>query len=375
MISGGKRKPWYGDTSFWVAAIDIRGRPLSLIIAQPDNSFGLPRTLPPDGATDPASKDAKLPYQANTKLDEISDWLTKILVGAGLTQIATLPEHVQVLARYFAPGLGGTPSSEPFATGTLVYFAVCGFLVVYLWSRLYMAGALALADRATVLALSERMEDVNTQIDELKRQAQLDAEALSMLQQQLNPLPDGKPVDPQVLDRAIAVATPRVKRDAFYQAYDMRRINWEDGATKEKMERAIPVFVALAKCDTTNEFHLNHGQLGFALKDQRDPDWKGAESELTRAIQIRDRQRDSGWRLYEVVRAECRIHLDPKFARGEPADPGTRTTIVDDLRTALSVDIDWIWTVPAVTQWLDLNPEAADKVKVPLSAAARRRRR
>lgn len=52
--------------------------------------FGLPRTLQPgfflNSSEDKQSK-SNHGYRVNANLEEISDWLTKILVGIGLTQI------------------------------------------------------------------------------------------------------------------------------------------------------------------------------------------------------------------------------------------------------------------------------------------------
>ena len=56
--------------------------------------FGIPRTLQqePSQVTEQNRKDQsqETNYGVNTNLEQISDWLTKILVGVGLTQISTL---------------------------------------------------------------------------------------------------------------------------------------------------------------------------------------------------------------------------------------------------------------------------------------------
>jgi hypothetical protein len=58
--------------------------------------FGIPRSsqLNLSGSVEDKGKD-KVHYQANTNLEQISDWLTKILVGAGLTQITVIPRGGQ----------------------------------------------------------------------------------------------------------------------------------------------------------------------------------------------------------------------------------------------------------------------------------------
>src|SRR6185503_13654313 len=43
--------------------------------------FGIPKTLQSNA---PPAADGKAAYQVNTNLEQISDWLTKMLVGVGL---------------------------------------------------------------------------------------------------------------------------------------------------------------------------------------------------------------------------------------------------------------------------------------------------
>jgi hypothetical protein len=82
----------------------------------------------------------------NTNLEEISDWLTKILVGAGLTQLNKIQTKLGDLSSYVAAGMGGNPADKSFVSVTVVFFGVCGFLAAFLWARLYMAKALQQAD-------------------------------------------------------------------------------------------------------------------------------------------------------------------------------------------------------------------------------------
>jgi MFS family permease len=45
------------------------------------------------------------PYEPNTSLEQISDWLTKIIVGVSLTQLNNIPIKLSELARYIALGM------------------------------------------------------------------------------------------------------------------------------------------------------------------------------------------------------------------------------------------------------------------------------
>jgi hypothetical protein len=107
--------------------------------------FGVPRTLQQEGsnsatkagatAADTGSAEHRIDYRVNTNLEQISDWLTKILVGVGLTQIPAIRDGVRSLTVFAAQGLGPQGQSQVFAFALLSYFTVLGFLFGYLWIR------------------------------------------------------------------------------------------------------------------------------------------------------------------------------------------------------------------------------------------------
>ena len=90
-------------------------------------------------------------YLDNTNLLDVSDWLTKIIVGLGLVQITKLSSALVQLGRTLEPVLGYVPSDKGSpACGTAVTtegaiaaigVAIClsavvaAFLVGYLWTR------------------------------------------------------------------------------------------------------------------------------------------------------------------------------------------------------------------------------------------------
>jgi len=305
--------------------------------------FGIPRTL--QGKMD--SESAGEPrYQANTNLEQISDWLTKILVGVGLTQMASAPAKLRAAAEFFSPAFSGSKEAQPFAMAIMVFFVIAGFLFAYLWTRLYLASAMAQADT---------MRQVRKEIEEdQSRQASIDARALSATRQQLSPQPGNPAVDPKELHDAIVAASPSVKVSVFYEAWDHRSKTWREN--KEAMERAIPIFRALIDADPEHRFHKNYGQLGFALKDKPAPDWAEAERMLTEAIRIRGPWQDHGWIYYEMNRAICRIEQDAPFKAGQPSAPEARERILDDLRAAAASEIKTLLKdLEPVPAWMKLN--------------------
>lgn len=295
--------------------------------------FGIPRTLQHDKAENTIpneqsrekSTDNTTIYQVNTNLEQISDWLTKILVGVGLTQITSLPGAIRKYSEFASSGFGGGPASKTVAVAVLIFYSVCGFLISYLWTRLYLAGALRQADLA---AVGEKIAKVENKVSEFERQAEIDAKALSIIQGQLNPGPGSPPIPQEDIKSAVLPASSNIKAQIYYLANDTRSNNWKERRTKPIMERTIPIFRALIASYSEDIYHLNHGQLGFALKDQRQPNWSEADAELTKAIELRGPWQEKGWLLYEFNRAICKINLDHAFYQGKESNNETKNQII-----------------------------------------------
>ncbi len=104
-----------------------------------DQATGLPP--PPTSATGAI-------FGVNSNLEEISDWLTKIIVGLGLVNLKMIPGLLGRLAHYFSfPYPPGTSESPTLAT--ILFFSVDGFFLGYLMTRLYLQLAFTRAARAS----------------------------------------------------------------------------------------------------------------------------------------------------------------------------------------------------------------------------------
>ena len=127
------------------------------------------------------------------------------------------------------------------------------------------------------------------------------------------------------------------------------------------MERTIPIFRALIDSETKEKrYHNNHGQLGFALKDQEPPEFKEAERELSTAIEIRDSQHEPGALDYEFVRAFCRIKLEKEAVEsGQPSSEETKSKILADLQKATQDNTlqKRMQEDETIKQWLENNQE------------------
>jgi len=122
--------------------------------------FGIPRSLQ-DGKTDEGG------YVNNTSLEQISDWLTKILVGVGLTELRQVPGALRDLASYVTANLGvKVPSAV--AISLILFWLGYGFFFAYLLTRIRLRGILARADHAARgLLQSATAEKVEQAVDKL----------------------------------------------------------------------------------------------------------------------------------------------------------------------------------------------------------------
>jgi hypothetical protein len=82
------------------------------------------------------AQNANMSIKYNDNLVQISDWLTKIIVGVGLTQLTKIPAKISVLGFYLkdSVGIGGLWERNA-ALAIVFYFLILGFLALYFWAR------------------------------------------------------------------------------------------------------------------------------------------------------------------------------------------------------------------------------------------------
>jgi hypothetical protein len=202
----------------------------------------------------------------------VSDWLTKIIVGVGLVQIGRALPALTKLAKSLNEPLGGQPYGGAFGLGLTIFYALLGFLFLYLWSRTDFTRE-----------LQQLAGVVQTEVGKVDSAA---SKALLLVNRQLNGLKGGQPPTQDELNQAVSAAPESTRIQIFDQAEHVRSVNMR--TDKDLMALTVPVFYALIAADTDNKYHRTHGSLGWALKDKIPPDWRGARAELTRAIAIRD---------------------------------------------------------------------------------------
>jgi hypothetical protein len=110
--------------------------------------FGIPRVLTSagvgggqnDGSATTAAMGKRRSVGSNTNLEQISDWLTKIIVGVTLVQLGPAVRQLDAAAVLIGEGLGGG-TNKSFAYALMLYFSIIGFLGAYLLARVYLKKA------------------------------------------------------------------------------------------------------------------------------------------------------------------------------------------------------------------------------------------
>jgi len=327
-------------TEYWAQGIVARAIGYGILIAGFSFMFGvllgyLFGLRPTDNSQKAAGQSPSTSPQTN--LVEIADWLTKIILGAGLVQLTSLPKPIWTFATNMAAGVvNGTnePANPAIALAIMGFFATCGLLYGYLWTR---------------------YEDAVTSY------GAGDTSAAALVNRWLNghPTPD----DQTRLDMIEAVkhASSTARMRIYLQAEQYRK-----SSTEDINERSLPVFQALVDADSEGVFHRNRGQFALALmgrkKDPNRPgeDWSNALALLNDAIRIRDLSEEPGWHEYEFARAVCQIKLDQNLIKRQPSDPQLAQSIRADLDQAKDIpnatqgliDKDQV-----VNQWMTLNPK------------------
>jgi len=114
--------------------------------------FGIPKILQSGATKTEPNEDRRLDYrqQVNTNLTEISDWLTKIIVGLGLINLRSIPDRLSSAALTLSTGLDPVDPTKhkAFAFALIVCYLIIGFLFGYLSTRLFLQAAFSRADQA-----------------------------------------------------------------------------------------------------------------------------------------------------------------------------------------------------------------------------------
>jgi hypothetical protein len=100
---------------------------------------GAPAPAPAAPATPPAAVQPSEQQGDETPIEQIADWLTKIIVGLGLANIKDMPGLMGRWAWYVAGGIAVQgPAAQSFAMALIIYFVILGFMGCYVLTQIFL---------------------------------------------------------------------------------------------------------------------------------------------------------------------------------------------------------------------------------------------
>jgi hypothetical protein len=204
--------------------------------------FGIPRTLtrdaPAEGGGAQGSGGAgdanahTLSYQPSTNLEQVSDWLTKILIGVGLVEFDKASEALGRVGRRVQEQVGpGVPGADVLTQAVIIVLAVVGFLASFLWTRIYYGAIQAGADHQAVQALRAQVSRQAESTAEAQKKAEGAQKATeAMLRGEISVTPAQAP----------AAAPPAVPP----QNGDVRKMAAAEGGWPPELRERVDRFIA-----------------------------------------------------------------------------------------------------------------------------------
>jgi hypothetical protein len=266
--------------------------------------FGIP--VREDGADPARSKD--LPYRGNTSLEQISDWLVKILVGVGLVQLTAvapaLGSMFDAIGVAFRAGRGGSI----FAGAIVIVGVIWGFLFAYLATRTSLPQLLTQSETADrVKELDLRVDRLQEAIDDRTRR---DADALRLAHIVMGDQYAAPQITDDELKDLLSRASAGTLTEIYIKATDRRRTVRRLGELeRQQMSGLKRIFLALLEVGEKAQAYRYHGQLGLVSMEALPPDFELAIAELSKAISGRPDSDRESTRFYEWNRALCHIEL------------------------------------------------------------------
>lgn len=151
--------------------------------------FGLPRTSISPGKD--SSGGNPVSYTPSTNLEQISDWLTKILIGVGLVEIRQLGDLLRSVVEIVVGSLKEPPAGTEIITYTVIItFILLGFIVSFLWTRIDYGLLQAMADKGVHRELKEEIQEARQEIKDVAIDLSRRVKAATQLALEKEPLPE-----------------------------------------------------------------------------------------------------------------------------------------------------------------------------------------
>jgi hypothetical protein len=205
----------------WMLAFILLGTAVGFL-------FGIPKILQNNQAAPAGTVTNATGYQqlVNTNLTEISDWLTKIIVGLGLVNLSKIAGYLSTIASILAKGLSKPPVPPSalafaFSYAVVISYTILGFLFGYITTRLYLAPAFSRADRSSIEAIAQQSADAVSAANSALQKAEF---AL------VNPAASAQKAN----------QTPQQQLEKSIEAYNSTRQNMSSGSARtSKMSEIV----------------------------------------------------------------------------------------------------------------------------------------
>lgn len=110
--------------------------------------FGIPRLNRNYAPADDYGRTTK--YKPNTNLEDVSDWLTKIIIGVTLTQLTRIPGYLESIADSILLSSDcetmNCHFAKPMIISLVICFLIAGFITGYFYTRLYLPNLFSLLE-------------------------------------------------------------------------------------------------------------------------------------------------------------------------------------------------------------------------------------
>lgn len=184
------------------------------------------------GETSPGPRATDAAIRPNTNLEEVSDWLTKIIVGLGLVHLGDIEGIVQRTARNAAAAMSHAPgpAEASIATALIVGLAIEGFFGGYIYTRLFLQGAFARSDAQ----LDDARKRIQKAVDRTQPEEALETNRPT--------LPSAAQIKTATEVERLAEGDPRAaveKMNELASEYEQVRSSMPSGTDRTRQMRAV----------------------------------------------------------------------------------------------------------------------------------------
>jgi len=273
--------------------------------------FGIPRTfarLSSETEAVDVQEDAQRFLETNSNLVQVSDWLTKILVGVALVQLGSLPGMLGSFGDY-AEGAFGYDAH--LATASMLFFSIDGFLVGYLATRLILQNAFSSIERNLIEEVGAVRQKLDNYQENQAQRDERDYEAITAVHGYL--ATERSPTRNETKDLSTLIRQASAQSRALIYGIAREKRRAASGGEKQiLLRRTVDIFNVLLDLDATH--YRVCAELGYAYKDLKPPENEQAEQMLSQAIKFRGDDTPNRYIAFEFNRAIVRMRLNRELS-------------------------------------------------------------